>query len=140
MTAVVISGTGLFHPEHVITNEELVESFNAYVDQENARNAEAIAAGERTALAHSSVEFIKKASGIERRYVLEKSGILDPQRMYPRFKERTDDELSMMAEIAVAAACQALEQAGKRGADVDRVICSASSLQRAYPAVAVENQ
>jgi len=130
----------LFHPEHVITNEELVESFNAYVDQENARNAEAIAAGERTALAHSSVEFIKKASGIERRYVLEKSGILDPQRMYPRFKERTDDELSMMAEIAVAAARQALEQAGKQGADVDMVICSASNLQRAYPAVAVEIQ
>ena len=26
-----ITGTGLFHPENVITNEELVEGLNAYV-------------------------------------------------------------------------------------------------------------
>src|SRR5690606_3421793 len=70
----------------------------------------------------------------------EKSGILDPQRMYPRFKERTDDGLAMMAEIAVAAARQALEQAGKQGADVDMAIGSGSNLPRAYPAVAVEVQ
>ena len=27
-----ITGTGLYHPEDVITNEELVESLNAYAD------------------------------------------------------------------------------------------------------------
>lgn len=35
-----ITGTGLFHPENVITNEELVESLNAYVEQYNLENAE----------------------------------------------------------------------------------------------------
>ena len=29
--AVVISGTGLYQPPHIITNAELVASFNAYV-------------------------------------------------------------------------------------------------------------
>jgi len=28
-----ITGTGLYHPEDIITNEELVESLNAYVEQ-----------------------------------------------------------------------------------------------------------
>ena len=34
-----ISGIGVLIPEAAITNEELVESFNAYVDLENARRA-----------------------------------------------------------------------------------------------------
>jgi beta-ketodecanoyl-[acyl-carrier-protein] synthase len=38
-----------------------------------------IAAGTRQAIAASSVEFIEKASGIKQRYVMEKSGVLDPQ-------------------------------------------------------------
>ena len=42
----VISSTGLFTPEETITNEELVESFNAYVERFNAQNAQAIDAGE----------------------------------------------------------------------------------------------
>ncbi len=45
MSAVVISGTGLFQPPHTITNAELVEAFNAYVDRFNAENAAAIEAG-----------------------------------------------------------------------------------------------
>ncbi|MFN5048642.1 beta-ketoacyl-ACP synthase III [Roseateles sp.] len=140
MSAVVISGTGLYRPPHTISNAELVEAFNRYVDLENARHAEAIAAGERPALAHSSVEFIEKASGIKQRYVIEKSGVLDPARMYPRFAERPDEQLSLMAEIAVEAAQQALKQAGKTGADVDAVLCAAANMQRAYPAMAIEIQ
>ena len=35
-----ITGTGLFHPEDVITNEELVESLNAYVELYNHENAD----------------------------------------------------------------------------------------------------
>lgn len=140
MSAVVISGTGLYRPPHTISNAELVEAFNRYVDLENARHAEAIAAGERPALAHSSVEFIEKASGIKQRYVIEKSGVLDPARMYPRFTERPDEQLSLMAEIAVEAAQQALKQAGKTGADVDAVLCAAANMQRAYPAMAIEIQ
>jgi len=140
LPAVVISGTGLYRPPHVITNAELVEAFNAYADRQNALHADAIAAGERAALTHSSVEFIEKASGIQQRYVIEKSGVLDPARMYPRFTPRGDGELSLMAEIAVAAARQALEQAGRSGADVDAVICSSANMQRAYPAMAIEIQ
>ena len=138
MHSVVISGTGLYQPPHVITNAELVDSFNRYVDLQNAEHAEAIAAGTREALVHSNVEFIEKASGIKQRYVIEKEGVLDPTRMYPRFEERADDQLSLMAEIAVDAARKALAAAGKKPEDVDAVFCSAANMQRAYPAMAVE--
>jgi beta-ketodecanoyl-[acyl-carrier-protein] synthase len=140
MSAVVISGTGLYQPPHTITNEELVASFNAYVDRFNAEHAAEIASGAVTALTPSSAEFIEKASGIKQRYVIDKEGILDPSRMRPRFQTRGDDELSLMAEIAVDAALKALAQAGKTGADVDAVICSSANMQRAYPAMAIEVQ
>ncbi|NGG91115.1 beta-ketoacyl-ACP synthase III, partial [Klebsiella pneumoniae] len=51
MHDVVISGTGLWVAPEVITNEELVASYNAYTQRYNAQHAEAIAAGELTALA-----------------------------------------------------------------------------------------
>lgn len=140
MQRVVISSTGLFIPPEGISNEELVGAFNAYVDLENARHASDIAAGVRQPLTHSSVEFIEKASGIKQRYVMNKSGVLDPQRMRPAFKPRADSELSMMAEIGVAACQDALAAAGKSAADVDGVICAASNMQRAYPAIGVEIQ
>jgi beta-ketodecanoyl-[acyl-carrier-protein] synthase len=140
MHSVVISGTGIYQPPYTITNAELVEAFNRYVDQENARLADEIAAGVREPLTYSSVEFIEKASGIKQRYVLEKSGVLDPSRMYPRFTERPDDQLSLMAEIAVDAARKALDAAGKTGDQIDAVLCSAANMQRAYPAMAIEIQ
>lgn len=140
MHRVAISSTGLFTPPFTITNEELVTSFNAYVAVENAKHASEIASGERTALTNSSVEFIEKASGIQRRYVMEKEGVLDPHRMRPRFAPRPDSEISMMAEIAVQAAQDALRKAGKTAADVDGVICAAANMQRAYPAMGVEIQ
>jgi beta-ketodecanoyl-[acyl-carrier-protein] synthase len=93
-----ITGTGLFHPTETISNEELVESLNAYVEQFNQQNADKIAAGEIEALRGSSPEFIEKASGIKSRYVVEKSGILDPTRLRPRLQERSNDELSLQAE------------------------------------------
>ncbi len=140
MKNVVISGTGLYRPPHIITNAELVESFNAYVALQNEKHAARIAAGEMEAMVPSSVEFIEKASGIKQRYVLVKDGVLDPTRMYPRFQPRPDDQLSLMAEIAVDAARQALDAAGRSGADVDMVLCAASNMQRAYPAMAIEIQ
>ena len=139
-TTVVISGTGIYQPEHIITNAELVESYNAYADLQNAKYASDIASGSREALTHSNVAFIEKASGIKQRYVLEKDGVLDPARMYPRFTPRGDDEVSLMAEIAAKAAEQALVAAGKTGADVDMVLCSSANMQRAYPAMAIEIQ
>ncbi len=140
MTDIVISGTGLYTPAESISNEELVESFNAYVELYNADNADAIAAGDLPPLQPSSAEFIEKASGIKARYVMNKDGILDPQRMTPRLAERPNEEPSIQCEMAVAAALEAMEQAGKSASDIDAVIVAASNMQRAYPAMAVEIQ
>jgi beta-ketodecanoyl-[acyl-carrier-protein] synthase len=140
MHRVAISSTGIYIPPEVITNEELVAAFNTFAEQENTTHAADIAAGTRLPVPLSSVEFVEKASGIKRRYVMEKSGILDPQRMRPRFKARPDNEISMMAEIGVAAARDALARAGKQPQDVDGVFCAAANMQRAYPAMAVEIQ
>ncbi|WP_295751891.1 beta-ketoacyl-ACP synthase III [Undibacterium sp.] len=140
MSKVVISGTGLYTPSNSISNAELVSSFNAYVAQFNLDNAAAIADGSVTALEASSVEFVEKVSGIKSRFVMEKAGILDITRMVPRIPERSDDEPSIMCEMAVAASLQALERAGKTAADVDAVIVACSNMQRGYPAIAVEVQ
>jgi beta-ketodecanoyl-[acyl-carrier-protein] synthase len=140
MTRPAITGTGVFTPQEVITNAELVAAFNAYADLYNAEHAEEIAAGRLEAKEHSSEEFIVKASGIEQRHVIDKTGVLDPRVMHPLLRQRADDEPSLMAEMAVDAARTALAQAGREGEDVDLVICAASNMERAYPAIAVEIQ
>ena len=71
---------------------------------------------------------------------MNKSGILDINRMAPLLPERSNSELSIMAEMAVGAARDALASANLNGDDIDGVICAASNLQRGYPAVAVEIQ
>ncbi|HQV02907.1 MULTISPECIES: beta-ketoacyl-ACP synthase III [unclassified Novosphingobium] len=136
----VISATGLFTPAESISNAELVESFNTYVERFNARHAAEIEAGTVTALAPSSVEFIEKASGIKARYVMSKASILDPEIMTPRWAERPDEELSVLAEMGVKAAREALARAGRDPKDVDAVLCACSNLQRPYPAIAIEIQ
>ncbi len=140
MTDIVISGTGLYTPGESISNQELVASFNAYVEIFNSENAAQIAAGEIAPLQPSSVEFIERASGIKARYVVNKDGILDPRRMVPRLPERPNEEQSIQCEMSVAAARQAMAQAYKSAADIDMVIVAASNMQRAYPAMAVEIQ
>jgi beta-ketodecanoyl-[acyl-carrier-protein] synthase len=75
MKDVVISGTGLYRPPHIITNAELVEAFNAYAALQNDKNAQRIAAGDVEPMVGSSVEFIEKASGIRQRYVIDKAGV-----------------------------------------------------------------
>jgi beta-ketodecanoyl-[acyl-carrier-protein] synthase len=137
---VVISGTGLYTPENSISNDELVAAFNAYVQQFNADNAAAIASGEIEALNESSSAFIEKASGIKSRYVIDKAGVLDPQRMAPRIPERSNDQWGILCEMAVVAAKEALQRAGRTAEDIDGVIVACSNLQRAYPAVAIEVQ
>ncbi|MBT8412523.1 MAG: beta-ketoacyl-ACP synthase III, partial [Octadecabacter sp.] len=140
MYSAAITGSGVFTPQHSISNDELVAAFNAYADLQNAKNADAIAEGSVEPVPHSSSEFILAASGIERRYVLDKEGVLDPTRMYPRLANRADDEPSLMAEMAADAALQAMAQAGRSADDIDAVICAASNHERAYPAIAVEIQ
>ena len=60
--------------------------------------------------------------------------------MFPRLPQRTDDAPGYMAEIGVDAAQKALAAAGVNAADVDLVICAASNMERAYPAIGVEIQ
>lgn len=139
-TKVVISGTGLFTPDETISNAELVESFNRYVDAFNRENRQAIDAGDVAPLEHSSEAFIVKASGIESRHVVNKSGVLDPSRLCPSIPERSDEEPSLQCEMAVKAAREALAQANKSPSEIDAVIVACSNLQRAYPAIAIEVQ
>lgn len=140
MREVVISGTGLFTPAESISNEELVESLNAFVVQYNEQNADEIAAGRKEKLEASSTDFVEKASGIKARYVMEKSGILDINRMRPRLPLRGDEQPSVQSEMAVSAAQDALSRAGRKGSEVDCVLVACSNMQRAYPAIAVEVQ
>lgn len=139
-TSAVISGSGLYTPPETISNEELVASFNAWVDIHNDTHSDQIASGEIEPKTHSSAEFIEKASGIRSRYVINKAGILDPYRMVPDIPERDNTDQSVMCEIACHAAREAMQAAGVTAADIDAVIVAASNMQRAYPAMAIEVQ
>jgi len=135
-----ITATGVFVPPDAISNDDLVAAFNAYADRFNAEHSAEIAEGEMSPIEHSSSEFILKASGIENRYVMDRTGVLNPERMYPALRQRSDEEPGIMAEMAVDACLKALAKAGRTGAEVDLVICAASNMERAYPAVAIEIQ
>lgn len=110
------------------------------MDSFNTENATAITAGDVTAKAYSSSDFIVNVSSIHQRYVLEETGILDPKIMHPCLPSRGDDQPSLMAEMARDACLKALAEAGRKAADVDLIICAASNHERAYPAIAVEIQ
>ena len=140
MEQIVISGTGVFTPEESITNKELVKAYNAYAENYNSTNKDDIDQGKKIALELSNEEFIYNASGIKNRYVMDKKGILDPNIMHPILEKRSDDEPSILAEMAVKAAKKAMEKAGKTSDDIDAVITACSNLERAYPAVSIEVQ
>jgi len=137
---VVISGVGLWTPANTITNEELVDSYNAWATQYNIDHAAQIEADELSPKPLSSAAFIEKASGIKSRYIYSKEGVLDINRMRPKLEARGDDELSHQAEMAVAAAEKALLAANKTPADVDMVIVACAYTERSYPAIAIEVQ
>jgi beta-ketodecanoyl-[acyl-carrier-protein] synthase len=138
--ALAVTGTGLYTPEQSISNEELVASFNEFVRRHNESHAAAIAEGTVEALLPSSTDFIVKASGIKSRYVVDKAGVLDPDIMCPRLPERHNDQVSILAEMAISAALDALRHADRTPADIDGVIVGCSNMQRPYPAMAVEVQ
>ena len=139
-TQTSITGSGVWHPATVLDNHELCTAFNEFVRRDNARNADAIAAGTRESLKESSPEFIERASGIVKRYVEDKTGLVDPERMCPNIPDRPEDQVSIQAEYAIHAARKALEVAGRAGEDIDLVVLGASCLQRSYPALAIEVQ
>jgi len=136
----VISGTGLWIPPDRITNAELVASLGAATERWNLDHKAAIEAGQLEARDLPSERFIVKASGVQARYVIDKQGVLDPERLRPHVRTRSEDEPSLQCEISVAAIQQALRQAGRRPEDVDAVLVACSNLQRAYPAMAIEVQ
>jgi beta-ketodecanoyl-[acyl-carrier-protein] synthase len=137
-TGTAITGSGVWHPETVITNAELCDAFNVWVRRENEKHAAEIAAGTMTAMRESTPEFIEKASGIKQRYAADKTGPLDPDILAPRIPQRPDDQICLQAEWGVHAAQRALAQAGREGKDVDYVVLGTSNLQRLYPALAIE--
>lgn len=140
MSRVVVTGTGLFTPSGSVTNDELVESLTTATLRWNEEHAAEIARGELTGREVPTSKFIVRASGVGHRYLVDRDGVLDPTRLRPRFRKRSEDELSLQAEMGVAAAQDALEMAGRQASDIDAVVVGCSNLQRAYPALAIEIQ
>jgi len=60
MKDIHIAGTGIWYPEDTISNDEIVLSFNSYVDNFNTNNKDRIDSGEIEKLEYSSTEFMKK--------------------------------------------------------------------------------
>ena len=140
MHNIYIAGTGIWHPEEKVSNDEIVNSYNSYVEKFNQENNLEIANGSIEAMEFSSVEFIEKASGIKSRYVIDKEGILDINRMMPRVKNEHPDRLSIHAEVGIEAAKRAMVQANVIPSEIDAVIVGTSHAARNYPAVAIEIQ
>jgi beta-ketodecanoyl-[acyl-carrier-protein] synthase len=140
LNAVVIAATGVFTPEPTISNEELAVAFNAFADAYNQEHAAAIQAGERLAKKPIDPQQVEAITGVKSRHVLDKTGVLDPARMRPSFPIRTEGALSITASMGLAACEEALARAKRKARDVDVVICAASSMERPYPAIAVEIQ
>jgi len=136
----IISGSGIYLPPHRISNDELVGAFNKYVECFNQKNQTDIDAGHIEALQASSAAFIEKASGIKQRYAVDKAGLLNSDILAPRLAERSDDELSLQAEMGVEAAKTAMQNAGKIADDIDVVIFTSSLVQRSLPAMGIEVQ
>ena len=127
MSNIVISGSGLFIPPHTISNDELIEAYNAYVEKFNADNAAAIEAGDVDALPSSSSEFVEKASGIKSRYVMYKEGMLDPEHMAPVFKPALAGDEPETVTMAIAAGREAMEQANKKPEDIVSLLSNQNS-------------
>ncbi len=140
MQDIYIAGTGLWYPKDVITNDELVHSYNTYVDIFNSKYQKEIESGSKQMMEHSSSEFIEKASGIKTRYVLDKKNILDPDVMMPLTRNEDRKSLSILAEAGVNASKKAMKNAGLTVDDIDAVIVGTSHAARNFPAVAIEIQ
>ena len=104
MSDCVISGTGLWVPPERISNAELVASLTAATARWNLEHKAEIEAGTCELRDLPSERFIVKASGVQSRYVIEKEGVLDPERLRPHLRTRGEDEPGIQCEISVAAA------------------------------------
>ena len=140
MSDVHIAGTGIWFPEDIITNDEIVSSFNSYVDNFNDHNKNDIEKGNIEAMEYSSSAFIEKASGIKTRHVIDKKNILDINTMMPRVVHEDESRLSIHAKAGIDAAKKAMDQANVGPDDIDGVILGTSHAARNYPSVAIEIQ
>ena len=103
-------------------------------------NADAIAAGEVAALIPSSAEFIEKASGIRSRFVVDKTGLVDPDVMRPEHPRALQRRDLGAGRDGGRGGEEAIARWGKPVSGIGAVICAASNMQRAYPAMAIEVQ
>ena len=140
MKDIHIAGTGIWYPEDVITNDEIVASFNSFVDNHNESLREENNGGEIQPLEHSSSAFIEKASGIKTRHVIDKKNILDINKMMPGVEHEDETKLSVHAVAGIKAAKKAMLDANVEPADIDAVILGTSHAARNYPSVAIEIQ
>ena len=140
MNDIHIAGTGIWFPEEKITNEEIVNSFNAYVDNFNKINKDEIDSGQVTPLEHSSAAFIEKASGIKTRHVIDKNSILDINKMMPSVLHEDENRMSIHASVGIEAAKKAIKAANIDISEIDGVILGTSHAARNYPSVAIEIQ
>ncbi len=140
MEEIYIAGTGIWYPQDKISNDEIVCSYNAYVDNYNQLNENEINKGEVAPLEHSSTAFIEKASGIKTRHVIDKKNILDINKMMPAVDHEDESKLSIHAVVAIEAAKKAMHQANVKPSEIDAVILGTSHAARNYPSVAIEIQ
>ena len=70
--------------------------------------------------------------------MVDKSGLIDPEIMRPKFRSAANDEISVLAEMAVSAARDAIDAGASRPGSTP--CCARANLQRAYPAIAIEVQ
>lgn len=136
----VITGSGQYTPENVVTNEQIVNTYNKYIQAVNAENRHNDQAGSAVEIEATSEEFIRIATGIEKRNVIDDSGILNSERMQPSVASRREEQLSIQAEMGVAAALEALQEAQRDSREVDLIIVGATAIERPYPAIAIEIQ
>ncbi len=138
MSNIFLAGTGYWKASEIVTNEEIVASFNSYVERFNNDNADQINSGAIEALGSSSTEFIEKASGIKTRYLIDKKNCLDINVMRPVLRQENSENLSILAEMSIHAAKEAIDQAEISIKDIDAVILGTSHSARNYPSVAME--
>ena len=108
MKDIYITSTGFWHPQDIVTNDEIVNSYNAYVTNFNERNSVDIANGSIEELPLSSAEFIEKASGIRTRYLIDKENTLDPNIMRPQVNNENESRISIHAKAGIEAAKKAI--------------------------------
>ena len=140
---IAISGTGLYVPPFAIGNEELVGSYNRFAERFNAENADAVAAGTVAPMEKSDVAFIEKASGIKNRFMMEGEAVIDPALLRSKLSPLADEDIfgqPVSVKMSLAAAEQAMAQAGVSGDEIDLVIYASSVSERVVPSIACEIQ